>query len=599
MQRCWLDLGADSYRIKPVSMQTLESLITYAFEKRSLIQKRRRDDPKVPHETGYDESEEGRLTKRPVFRHDDQTNLKTPEPMPAIIDLIAQGRRGPVHFALHQDRPVALKIISREAVRGLPPPEHPHVNEVLRRFVSAGQCVEMRALCDGGEFFDLLAEYPDGLPVAEVRAALAGSAATFERRQPRLPGRPVAPPSPLAPRLSRRLRRPRLALLAAPPPPSGWVNAPSPPVIIVVFHWLIGFSPSPCPQVFYWFHQLVSAVAHCHRHGAVNGQMAPENLLLCGESATMSLTGFSCCGVAPHTPCDAMTSLAPSGPLSSASSALPSAPLLPPAAPTAREWVEGALGVAVDAPRSSQAGPSAPENAVCGGGADGSNSGVGGGKGKASAGEGDGVVVGRFNGGDWSRWSDAGSCGGLSSMGAGGSEDAPSTSGTGSSAADGACFAVQAHAALPAPASLPLLPRLSDTASVTLRPIDARFDAPELLGRTQASPRELAACDIHALGVLLLYMMTGQPGTDGLAALAEADDLNALPSGIRSIGLSEVASPVESYSSPPPSSTRCSLRRILVSLVSATLTADPAQRPSAEELLRRLVTSRPLLLSCG
>lgn len=501
MQRCWLDLGADSYRIKPVSMQTLESLITYAFEKRSLIQKRRRDDTKVPHETGYDESEEGRLTKRPVFRHDDQTNLKTPEPMPAIIDLIAQGRRGPVHFAFHQDRPVALKIISREAVRGLPPPEHPHVNEVLRRFVSAGQCVEMRALCDGGEFFDLLAEYPDGLPVAEV---------------------------------------------------------------------------------FYWFHQLVSAVAHCHRHGAVNGQMAPENLLLCGESATMSLTGFSCCGVAPHTPCDAMTSLAPSGPLSSASSALPSAPLLPPAAPTAREWVEGALGIAVDAPRSSQAGPSAPGNAACGGGG--------------------------IDGGDWSRWGDADSCGGLSSiMGAGSTEDAPRSSGTGSSAADGASFAVQAHAVPPAPSSLPLLPLLSDTASVTLRPIDTRFDAPELLGRTQASPRELAACDIHALGVLLLYMMTGQPGpgpglgpgADGLAALAEADDLNALPSGIRSIGLSEVAPAAESYSSPPPSSTRCSLRRILVSLVSATLAADPAQRPSAEELLRRLVTSRPLLLSCG
>ena len=42
MQRCWLDLGADSYRVKPVTAPAVVDLLTYALQKRTYLQKRRR-----------------------------------------------------------------------------------------------------------------------------------------------------------------------------------------------------------------------------------------------------------------------------------------------------------------------------------------------------------------------------------------------------------------------------------------------------------------------------------------------------------------------------------------------------------------------------
>ena len=36
----------------------------------------------------------------------------------------------------------------------------------------------------------------------------------------------------------------------------------------------------PAPRALGWFAQLASAVAHCHKHGAVHGQLHPENVLL-------------------------------------------------------------------------------------------------------------------------------------------------------------------------------------------------------------------------------------------------------------------------------------------------------------------------------
>ena len=32
LQRCWLDLGADSYRLKPVSMPTMQELFCYTLQ---------------------------------------------------------------------------------------------------------------------------------------------------------------------------------------------------------------------------------------------------------------------------------------------------------------------------------------------------------------------------------------------------------------------------------------------------------------------------------------------------------------------------------------------------------------------------------------
>ena len=50
------------------------------------------------------------------------------------------------------------------------PPPHPCVNRVLSRFVKGAQCIEVRALCDGGELFDTLVEFDGRLPLRRVLA---------------------------------------------------------------------------------------------------------------------------------------------------------------------------------------------------------------------------------------------------------------------------------------------------------------------------------------------------------------------------------------------------------------------------------------------
>ena len=47
------------------------------------------------------------------------------------------------------------------------------------------------------------------------------------------------------------------------------------------------------PEAMRWFVQIAGAVAHCHEHGAVHGQLRPENVLLRLES--VQLVGFACC----------------------------------------------------------------------------------------------------------------------------------------------------------------------------------------------------------------------------------------------------------------------------------------------------------------
>ena len=42
-----------------------------------------------------------------------------------------------------------------------------------------------------------------------------------------------------------------------------------------------------------WFRQIVSAVAHCHAHGAAHGQLRPENVLI--RDGKPELIGFYCC----------------------------------------------------------------------------------------------------------------------------------------------------------------------------------------------------------------------------------------------------------------------------------------------------------------
>ena len=174
MQHCWLDLGADSYRIKPISAHTVEELLGYALEKRRLLQKRRRnvspdhddedDDGAFPAKR--DGSFRAKKNGTGVGSSPEATSAaRETEEAPAIVDLISNGRRGPVHLAFdEQNKPVAMKVYPAGAVRG-PPPRladlpllHPHVNRVLRRLTCGAQCVELRELCEGGEFFDQLVE---------------------------------------------------------------------------------------------------------------------------------------------------------------------------------------------------------------------------------------------------------------------------------------------------------------------------------------------------------------------------------------------------------------------------------------------------------
>ena len=202
LQRCWLDLGADSYRVKPISRQMVVELFSYTRDKQR-IQKRRRPSLAPEEEDAVEEdarrwkTQEGgpRQVRSRTSEPEQEPRLPEQEPAPAIMELLSKGRRGPVHLALDQSigpAPVAMKVYTMGAVRGPPPPPHAHVNATVKRRVKGDQCVEMRALCEGGELFDLLGEHPDGLPLGEALA---------------------------------------------------------------------------------WFAQLASAVAHCHAHGAINGQL--------------------------------------------------------------------------------------------------------------------------------------------------------------------------------------------------------------------------------------------------------------------------------------------------------------------------------------
>lgn len=419
MQRCWLDLGADSYRLKPVSRATVEELFSYTFEKRQLLQKRRRhSDERVeddePQEGSAFARKKRATTHHPVNatgRSRSVTPSRSPDrdnpavclgensgrQPPAIIDLLANGRRGPVHLAFDQasdGEARGMKVYPVHLVRGPPPPPHPHVNHVYERLIKGEQCIELRALCDGGEFFDLVMEQCD-----------------------------------------------------------------------------YGTSTMPVGEVIGWFAQIVAAVAHCHSHGAVHGQLHPENVLLKEDCSMCIVTGFSCCS-----------------------------------------------------------GERAGKNSFITDIID---------------------VTGGSNG---------------------------------SGSADGS--------------------PLSDTLSVELRPLHSLLDAPELQGRSQASPAELAQADVYALGLLLTYMLIGRPEPAHLDPLVgqvtEADEsetdvkLAGLPAAVRELGLGGVAAGSgeggTSTSAQVEDATSGSISKAtLVDLALAMLHADPLKRPTAEELLRRLV----------
>lgn len=169
MQRCWLDLGADSYRLKPVSVATVEELISYTFEKRRLLQKRRHPSLDEGEEADdYAEGSERHRSKRmstsapkapspPLVRPDEELHAlpaTAEQQPPAIVDLLSNGRLGPVHLTFDRstnNEPRAMKVYPVSVLRGSPPTPHPHVNRVFSRQIKGEQCIELRELCDGGE----------------------------------------------------------------------------------------------------------------------------------------------------------------------------------------------------------------------------------------------------------------------------------------------------------------------------------------------------------------------------------------------------------------------------------------------------------------
>jgi CheY-like chemotaxis protein len=412
MQRCWLELGADSYRLKPIAPPVVHELLLYALQKRRYLNKRRRQASPSPTDGGA--MEEG---QKPAKRGGN-TALRSPSEereaiaateavqeqdvsAPGILSLLANGRRGPVRLGFTGGLPCAIKVILMRHVRGEPPPPHPHVNSVIKRLVTGEQCVEMRELCDGGELFDEIMESCDG-----------------------------------------------------PPPPD---------------------------EAMCYLVQMAEAIAHCHAHGAVHGQLHAENVLLL-ESSALQLTGFSC--------------------------------VLPIGTSTGTESSRDFPG---------------------------------------------GVGNGCLNG---------------SGRGGGG-------------------------------------PLADGSGMVELRPCHP-LDAPELQGRAWVHAAELQPCDIWSLGVLLVYLLTGQPKSTLPALRPDACEttLNSLPQAVRGLALhgsrlhesvatgmgaagvgvaagatgAEGGSDGGARSSPMVSRVAMALRE----LAAAMLQCEPRERPSADEVLDRL-----------
>ena len=133
LKRC-LELGADTYRLKPFGLEVVRDLLVYTMGKLNFLTKRAR-------------------TRRPRSPVTDATEPPTFRMLVASEGCcLAQGRRGPAYLGLMPSggEPVAIKVISRDTVSLHPPPVHPNLNRILRRVEEGELNFEMRALCDGG-----------------------------------------------------------------------------------------------------------------------------------------------------------------------------------------------------------------------------------------------------------------------------------------------------------------------------------------------------------------------------------------------------------------------------------------------------------------
>ena len=129
---------------------------------------------------------------------------------------------------------------------------------------------------------------------------------------------------------------------------------------------------------------------------------------------------------------------------------------------------------------------------------------------------------------------------------------------------------------------------------VPLRPTH-RLDAPELRGRSWATPSELYAADVWSLGIVLIYMITGEPSAavpafDSVHFEHSDSGLGELGTAVHSLDLSDLTgADLESLTQlatrppPPPSATAAARERLrgALELARRMLHADPARRPTA------------------
>ena len=226
LQRCWLDLGADSYRLKPLSVDAVHKVVEYTLRKRGFLQKRGRSMSRSPAHSRRASSDSSSTSPARDAKRTKGKRAEDSPDLPGFVTFIANGRRGPIHLGFLVDAPpCAVKVMDARLVRGAAPPSHPNVNPIHRRLFRGDRCIEIRELCDGGLFFDTL---------------------------------------------------------------SSWHT----------------------DDAFYveWFGKLVDAVAHCHAHGAVHGQLRADNVLLYedGERHDLQVVGFE--GCFPCSPASVTTS---------------------------------------------------------------------------------------------------------------------------------------------------------------------------------------------------------------------------------------------------------------------------------------------------
>ena len=157
MQRCWLEQGADSYRLKPITVQLLTDVFEYTLHKQRYLQKRGRADDTPDSSKRYKGLARSALPPHSEIPPAEREASDQYQEAPGILSLLANGRRGPVRLGFAAGGvAVAIKVADHQLMRGPPPADHPYLNRVIKRLFTGGQYVEVRELCEGGEFFDAM-----------------------------------------------------------------------------------------------------------------------------------------------------------------------------------------------------------------------------------------------------------------------------------------------------------------------------------------------------------------------------------------------------------------------------------------------------------